>query len=181
MKKDNIDRLFEELEGSFDVHETPAGHQQRFLEKLNSDPNTTGKSNNWWKPLSVAASVIVLLGLGMFFFNTETQATGLAGVSPEMENTQSYFTTAINKELETLKSFRSPETKAIIEDALAQIEILENEYQNLTVDLVESGNDKRVIHAMIMNFQNRIDLLEHVTKTIEEINNTKNNENETTI
>ncbi|QNJ98877.1 hypothetical protein [Constantimarinum furrinae] len=181
MKKDAIERLFEGLEGKFDVHETPAGHQQRFLEKLNSETNSVYKTRSWWKPLSIAASVVVLIGMGMFFFNTETQAAGLASVSPEMENTQSYFTTAINRELETLKSFRSPETKAIIEDALAQIEILEKDYQKLTVDLVESGNDKRVIHAMIQNFQNRIDLLEQVTTTIEEINNTKNNENETTI
>ena len=51
----------------------------------------------------------------------------------------------------------------------------------LKKDLVESGNDKRVIYAMITNFQNRIDLLQNVINTIEEIKTLKETENETTI
>ncbi|HBY66763.1 MAG TPA: hypothetical protein DEG69_02680, partial [Flavobacteriaceae bacterium] len=87
----------------------------------------------------------------------------------------------INKELQTLKSFESSETKELVDDALQQIEILEQEYNTLKTDLAESGNDKRVIYAKITNFQNRIDLLENVIKTIEEIKTLKANKNETTI
>ena len=44
---------------------------------------------------------------------------------------------------------------------------LETQYENLKNDLLESGQDKRVIYAMIDNFQNRIDLLEQVLEHIE--------------
>ena len=87
----------------------------------------------------------------------------------------------INDELRTLKSFETPETEALIKDALAQISILENEYEDLKSDLVSSGNDKRVVYAMISNFQNRIDLLEQVMITIEQIKTLKENRDETTI
>jgi len=38
MKKDTIDQLFENLEGTFNVQDTPKGHQHRFLDKLNNLP-----------------------------------------------------------------------------------------------------------------------------------------------
>ncbi|WP_339698838.1 hypothetical protein [uncultured Marixanthomonas sp.] len=189
MKKDDIDTLFEQNRTDFDVHDTPQGHQKRFLAKLNVQTET-GKNISeekdvekisWWKPLSIVASIAVILALGFLFQNTEAQASDLASVSPEMQKTQSFFTTAINKELQTLKSFESPETKELVTDALTQIELLEKEYETLKGDLTESGNDKRVIYAMITNFQNRIDLLENVIKTIEEIKTLKANRNENTI
>lgn len=189
MKKDDIDTLFEQNRTDFDVHDTPQGHQKRFLAKLNTKAEAVKyvleekqtKKISWWKPVSIAASIAVILALGFFFQNTEAQASDLASVSPEMQKTQSFFTSAINKELQTLKSFESPENKELITDALKQIEVLEKEYETLKGDLAESGNDKRVIYAMITNFQNRIDLLENVIKTIEEIKTLKANRNENTI
>jgi septum formation inhibitor-activating ATPase MinD len=66
-----------------------------------------------------------------------------------------------------------------VDDALKQVAILENKYVGLKKDLVQSGNDKRVIYAMISNFQNRINLLQQVIKKIEEIKNLKINRDET--
>ena len=51
-------------------------------------------------------------------------------------------------------------------------------YEKLKLDLTSSGEDKRVIYAMITNFQNRIDLLENVLEQIEEIKQLKNSNNE---
>jgi cobyric acid synthase len=51
----------------------------------------------------------------------------------------------------------------------------------LKTDLVDSGNDKRVVYAMIKNFQNRIELLEQVIEKIEEVKNLNTNKNENTI
>ncbi|RFN58067.1 hypothetical protein [Marixanthomonas ophiurae] len=189
MKKDDIDTLFEQNRTDFDVHDTPQGHQKRFLAKLNAkteaEKNVSKEKQtekgNWWKPISIAATIAVLIAIGFLFQNNEAKASDLASVSPEMEKTQSFFTSAINKELQTLKSFDTPETKELVADALTQIEVLEKEYETLKGDLAESGNDKRVIYAMITNFQNRIDLLENVIKTIEEIKTLKANRNENTI
>lgn len=180
MKKDTIETLFENLKGTFDVHQTPLGHEKRFMDRLNAQ-QLSKSGRNWWKPISIAASVVIILGLGLTFLKSPEQSRELASVSPEMEQTQTFFVSAINNEIDKLKSFETPETKAMIDDALNRITNLEEEYQQLKLDLVESGNDKRVIYAMIANFQNRIDLLEQVVSIVEEVKTLKTNENEITI
>jgi hypothetical protein len=186
MNKNNIDKLFEDLEGSFNVHETPAGHQKRFMNRLNSVENKPTKKIpqigiRTWKSLSIAASIAVLIAVGVLFTKGNPSESDLASVSPEMMQTQSFFTTTINKELQTLKSLNKPEAKSLVADALQQLDILEKEYEGLKKDLAESGNDKRVIYAMINNFQTRINLLEQVIEKIEEIKNLKKYRDETTI
>jgi len=180
-QKDTIEQLFDRLEGTFDIHETPAQHQKRFLEKLEARESGGHKKANWWRPLSIAASILLLICAGIFLPEHESKTEGLAAVSPEMEQTQSFFTTTINQELETLKSFEGEDAKVLIEDTLQRLQALEREYDQLKTDLVESGDDKRVIAAMIANFQNRIELLQQVIENIEEIKTLKANRNETTL
>lgn len=180
-QKDTISQLFERLEGTFDTRETPKDHEKRFLEKLDSKEKSGKHKTNWWRPLSIAASVLLLVCAGIFFQDSESEVEGLAAVSAEMEQTQSFFTTTISKELETLKSFEGEDTKLLIDDTLKRLEALENEYEQLKTDLVESGDDKRVIAAMITNFQNRIELLQQVIQNIEAIKTLKANKNETTV
>ena len=181
MNKNKIDELFQNLNGSFNINETPTGHQKRFLERLNEVETQSVKKLDWWKPLSIAASIAVIIAVGSIFLNSDPIVTDLASVSPEMKQTQTFFTQTINQELQTLQSFNNPQAKELVDDALVQIEILENEYNRMINDLAESSNDKRVIYAMISNFQNRIDLLEQVIEKIEEIKTLKDYRNETTI
>jgi len=180
-QRDSLEQLFERLEGTFDVHETSANHQRRFLEKLSTNRTVAKRKLPIWKPLSIAASIVLLVCAGIFLQTDDTEVEGLASVSPEMEQTQSFFTTAISQELETLKSFEDADTKALVEDTLERLETLESDYDQLKIDLTESGNDKRVISAMIANFQNRIELLQQVIENIEEIKTLKANRNETII
>ena len=58
----------------------------------------------------------------------------------------------------------------MVESAVANLAVLESNYKKLQKDLVESGEDKRVIYAMINNFQNRIDLLQQVLEQMNAVN-----------
>ena len=183
-QNDSIEELFKRLEGSLDLEQTPEGHQRRFMDRLNAQdgeqsPKVFNRSR--WKWLSVAATIAILLTGGIFFQSSEEQPEGLASVSAEMEATQSFFVSAISQELQNLKDLENEDHKALIEDTMNRLNALEAEYDKLKVDLMESGNDKRVIAAMINNFQARIELLQQVNQTIEEINTLKANRNETTI
>ncbi len=186
MSKDNLDKLFQNLENEFDIEVPNLNHQQRFLDKLNKQDKfaiSTITKRRYWKPfLSIAASVVLLVAL---FFGTqqEVSAKDLASVSPEMAQTQNFFTSAISNELAKLESESTPETEILVQDALKQIETLEANYELLKQDLSDSGDDSRVIYAMISNFQNRIDLLQNVLQKIEEIKQLKQirNENATTL
>lgn len=179
MKRDKIEELFRDLEGDFDVETPEFGHQKRFLDKLNSiNTNKVDKApkrKSYTLFLSIAASVMICFGLFIFLQNN-TEVNDLASVSPELSQTQDFFTTAITSELNKIKAQRSPENEVLVSDALKQMELLEKNYERLKIDLQESGNDKRVISAMISNFQSRIDILENVLKSIENLREFKQSE-----
>ena len=142
--KTNLENWFEEQRDCFDIAQPDDGHELRFLNKLKEN-QTEAKDG-----------------------------AELAAVSPEMAKTQDFFTKAIEEELYNINEARTPETQKLVEDALVQLEILEKDYKQLTEDLATSGEDKRVIYAMISNFQARIDLLNTVLEEIESIKKIKN-------
>jgi uncharacterized protein YsxB (DUF464 family) len=179
MEKDTIDELFDNLKGEFDINQPKQGHELRFLDKLKTNDlavNETNKSSGFnWKPfLAIAASLVICFSVFMTIQNTP-ETLDLASVSPELSETQDFFTITIANELKKLNNERSPLTESIITDALVQFQSLEKEYQNLKTDLTESGNDQRVIYAMISNFQNRIDILTTVLEQIEDVKQLKIN------
>jgi len=184
MKNNDFNKLFEEL--NFDIEEPHTGHKERFSKKLEdkstSTKNTDSRSRNLWTPiLAIAASFILAFFLiGDFIGDgNATRNSDLASISPEMKQTQAFYTGLITKELNALNAEKTHETEAIINDALNQMKKLEKNYEMLRKDLVNSGKDNRVIHAMIQNFQQRIDLLNNVLTQIENIKNlkTENHEN----
>lgn len=172
MNRDPIEELFKNRQGEFDLAQTPDGHQARFMERLNA--HKPGKKA-WYrsgviKPLmAVAAVALVALFITGVFNSQNDEQKGLAGVSPEMAQTQEFFTLAIEDQINKLNSFESEASKALVEDTLNQLDTLEQEYISLSEDLATSGNDKRVVYALIANLQSRIDLLEQMIITIEQI------------
>lgn len=183
MKKDQMDHYLKTLfkNEEVDLAEPNEGHKLRFMKKLQEQNQQKVKRLVFWKPLAIAASFLVIIALGFPFLNEQTPKGDLASVSPEFAQTQYFFTSTIQKELENLNREKSPQTIVMVEDALKQMEVLEKDYEKLKKDLVKSGNDERVIHAMIINFQSRIELLQNVLEQIKELKNLKQKTHETTI
>ncbi|WP_292948909.1 hypothetical protein [Olleya sp. UBA1516] len=180
--KDNIEQLFENLDSQFDIEVPNLGHQQRFIDKLNkTETKLASRKTNYWKPLlAVAASVVLILSI-VLNIKPDTTQKDLASISPELAETQNFFSNTIAFELNKLKTEKSPETQKLVNDALLRLDRLELEYKNLKLNLTESGEDQRVIYAMITNFQNRIDVLQSTLLQIEALKTLKQNNYETTI
>lgn len=170
--KDNLENRFKELANQFDTEEPGIGHFDRFEAKLTQkrDKKVIQWNPNTWKWLAVAASVLLMVG---FWFGSYSANAGmeLAEISPEMEETQSFFMASIQKEVEKINLKRDASNAQIIDDAFAQLNILEQKYQELTIVLEDTSEDKRIIYAMIANFQQRIEVLEHLLEQLEEIKN----------
>ena len=174
MQEDSIEELFKELEGSLDIATPSQGHKERFLEKL----NPTGlaaldkKKKSWWKPLSIAASIALLCAVGLGILNSNPSIEEqVARISPEVSESQFYFASLIEQQVQQLESKSTPETKKMIEDTMFQLEKLETGYSKLEQDLLNGGNSRIILSAMITNFQTRIDLLQDVMNKIDNINN----------
>ncbi|NJW52616.1 DUF4179 domain-containing protein [Salinimicrobium oceani] len=186
MKTDNdLKNLFDGLD--FDIAAPSSNHEARFREKLGKLPQKKKARRNgvislWGPAMAIAATFLVaflLIQGGLANpFNTEQE---LANVSPEMKQTQDFYASVIRTELAALEDQKTPETEAVITDALIQLEILESDYDKLKEDLGKSGQDKRVIYAMISNFQKRIDLLQTVLEKVNTINTLKNTNHEDNI
>ncbi len=163
--EDKLHNFFSE--NDFDFQEPHSGHLERFERKLNH-PKKINRTS--WKWLSVAASVVLVLG---FWLGSSHQkrVMDLADVSPKLEEVQDYFVSTINAELKTVEKNRSLETESIIEEALDHLEDLEDNYRMFILELNAEGNKTKIINSMIRNYQQRLEILENVLQQIEQIKN----------
>lgn len=176
MKNEKLEELFQSPD--FDIAEPAANHEQRFREKLEHQNKThttkAGVISLLLPWMAMAASLLIAFILFQGVYNNQhNQKRELASVSTEMKETQDFYASVIKKELYSLEQEKTPETEKIIQDALKQLQVLETDYEKLKTDLVKSGQDKRVIYAMISNFQQRIDLLNNVLEKVNTINTIK--------
>ncbi len=176
MKKDNLENLFERLQGDFDFEEPGVGHQERFLEKMNQAHGVVSipRKRNWWKPLSIAASIALICVLGLQLSTTEPSIKEqVVEIAPEVSETEFYFANLIEEQVQLLRQEKSPETAKLVDDALLKLSELESDYEALEQELVNGGNSKMILNAMINNFQIRIELLKEVLANVETIKNLK--------
>ncbi|MEN8186531.1 MAG: hypothetical protein ABFR05_05325 [Bacteroidota bacterium] len=165
--KDNFENIFKDKRNEFDFAEPNIGHFERFEAKLKGADKKEPKRRNWiW--LSIAASVILILGVWMGNASSH-KGLELADVSPKMEETQDFFTATIQQEIKNINKIKSPQNEKIIDDAFKQLEVLEVNYKELKFELKESNEDKRVIYAMISNFQQRIEVLQNLMQQLEDM------------
>jgi predicted PurR-regulated permease PerM len=172
---DNKDKIFKNID--FDIEEPAIGHFDRFEAKLNKGQKSR-KNARLYSFIAIAASIVLFFGIwiGNSFSNQQFE---LANISPEMKETQNYFVSTISKELEKINLERNTETEPLINDALEQINKLDNQYQLLLNELKESTEDQRIIYAIISNFQQRIDVLQSLLVQIEEVKQLKTQKNDT--
>ncbi|CAL2086124.1 hypothetical protein [Tenacibaculum sp. 190524A05c] len=165
------DKLKEFLSNNdLDIFEPHSGHEDRFLRKLEK-PQSKGVSFKW---LSVAASVVLLIG---FYFGTmyqPKQEINFSDIAPEMGETQMFFVNAINHELREIEKYRNLDTESIIEEALDDIEELEEHYKNYVKDLEFKGNEEQIIQAMVTNYQQRLKILQSLQTLLERLKNPSN-------
>jgi len=185
MKKNDLENLFNKLHGTFDIKEPLAHHEQRFLEKLEAQKANeflVKRNNTWWKPLAIAATVLILCsaGISLYYTSSPTIDEKIAEIAPEVSKTEFYFASLIETQVKQLESENSPETEKIVEDTMMQLKKLETDYTELGQDLLNGGNSKLILSAMITNFQTRIDLLKDVLEQIETIKNFKKHTHENT-
>lgn len=180
MDKDKIENLFEQLAHELSVETPKLGHENRFLNKLNTKEKI--KRRLIWKPYAIAASLLVLFGITYLFLpKTEANQDDWKNASVQTKETHDYFTSVIEKELTALKQNETEETAPIINDALKQMTVFEADYTKILHELQKNGDTKQLLHAMILNFQTRISFLEEILQKIEVINHQKTIQHEKSI
>ena len=171
--KDKLEKLFEDSKNQFDIEEPTVGHFERFEAKLSKSNKSIVFNPKTWRWLAVAASIILFFGIWVGTNLNNNESLLLADVSPQMHETETYFINAIEREIELINSKKTVDNQKLIDDSFNQLKKLEDQYQKLTLELSENNEDKRIIFAMISNYQQRISVLENLLNELNRVEELK--------
>jgi len=163
----------------------PAGHEERFLAKLNEYHGVLSKPRfNYWK---MAAIFVPLFMLSAYFFlelnpsRESAHEVNLSEYSPELGEAENYLAYVVKEKTKQVESLKNKENKAIINHSLNELDSLQSNYNQLLADLKESGGNPQVIKSVVTNLQLQVEVLESVMNQIEINQELKQNYNENTI
>lgn len=161
------------------------GHKERFAALLEEEL-PQGRTTNRFLFLKLAASLIILLGIGWLFYPSSEpdqiqhlvesprdleQEKGpdkvfeLQEIAPEFEKIENFYLASLNLELANLEV--NDRSLGIIDSFMDQLAGLDKEYQRLNEELFEYGANNQTLEAMINNLQFRLELLRHVKSRME--------------
>jgi len=173
----------------FDVETPKQGHKLRFINKLeqaNVKVAPKKKGDKKWY-YTVAAAMVLSIGVWIVKSNLSTDTINTVvtknintdnNLPKEVANAQFYFEGIVKREIAKIELERNTDTQEIINDAFKQLKVLEKEQLHLQEQL-NINYDKRVVKALINNFQYRIQLLENVMIQIELVKEIKTQNYET--
>ncbi len=165
VKNDPLDLMFHDYENQWDIHDLESNHSERFIAKQ----NRKNKSNRKWHSASIAASILIVIGLFTVFNKKEATNKPLLA-SAETIKTDSIFTVMVRYELKKIQEKNSPLNEKIIKDALFQMQQFDADYEKIKLELNKNGENKQIIYALINNFKTRISFLESV---LDQLNSTE--------
>lgn len=188
----DLRKLFEE-EQRKEYFVMNRGHEKRFMDRLDKELGKDKKPSFFF--LKIAATILVLIGLGTIFFiqrnnanipttvvdkNTNVEnKTGisLGDLSPDLKKVESYYVAHINLELAKLAV--SDDNKEVVDGYMERLADLNSEYKNLTTELNQIGPNDQTISALIKNLQLRLQLLQQLKMKLNELQSSKNEQYET--
>lgn len=161
------------------------GHKERFAALLEEEL-PQGRETNRFLFIKLAASVVILLGIGWLFYPTSAldpvqqvvessmdmeQGTvpdkvfDLQEIAPEFEKIENFYLASLNLELANLEV--NDRNRGMIDSFMDQLAGLDKEYQHLNQELFEYGANSQTLEAMINNLQFRLELFKHVKSRME--------------
>ncbi|MDP9081267.1 MAG: hypothetical protein M3O71_27970 [Bacteroidota bacterium] len=124
--------------------------------------------------LRVAASVIVVMGIGFAFYlnHQEQKPIDLASINPVYAQQQIQYTSLIESKRSELKSFSKTDPN-LYKEFSGEIAKMDSTYKELKDDLKDSPNQERVLRAMIKNLQIQTQVLNQQLNVIQQLKEQK--------
>ncbi|MBN2635636.1 MAG: hypothetical protein JXR61_05155 [Prolixibacteraceae bacterium] len=181
-KKDNIEELVLKHLDKLNNTEPNDGHFERFEAKLKAQKkrNKLGNFNLIWKVaaivifalLAVNQGAIYLSPDGKGFFQPKNKTTiTLASISPEYQEVEFYYTNAIHVGLDQWNQLKNQGAISQEEQDLMGRELKEFEqlHASLQIDLAATPNNERVINAMLVYYQSKLEVITMIVEKLKEV------------
>ena len=143
------------------------GHKTRFSERLDAIHQVgAGYKRKIWYRAAVVTVLLSISAVLSFQLMQSEPINTTVGLPDEVKKEQFYLETIVETAMSKIEAERNENTQTIIEEAFSQLKLLEEEQKRLEEELKEHY-DKRIVKALMDNFQFRIRLLENVMEQIE--------------
>lgn len=178
--RDNLENFINENREQFD-DKVPSLKVWADIEKGLAPPKA--KRFSLFRIASVAASVIILLGVGAFFGRnysntiapTHEQIVNLGEISPEYAERESKLKKEFNQKHARLVSHK--DYNLSVDDDLKDLDKTMAELRKELAN-VPKGSEEQIIEAIIRNYQSKIRILEIVLEKIDQSKSQNNERNE---
>lgn len=186
MSKD-IRALFKQDAQSENETAMPKGHEARFLNKLNEaiPEKRTRRFSNY----GMVATLLLLIVLSFGAFNylqpdveierpdvvnvkANTTTKSLGDISPSLKKVEDYYIANINLELSKVQVTK--ENKELFDGYVSRLDILNQEYEKLSIELSNLGPSEQTVNALISNLKLRLNLMYRLKEQLKKLNAIKN-------
>ena len=161
--RSTLEDFIRDHKSEFDDLKAPAGVWQRIDQ---SKP----KVHHLWKWSAVAATALLLVSLGYIFGTSFHTGPDIAGWK-DYQETEQYYESRIQSKMDKIK------TLAVSDEVMADIQVLDDVYQQLRTQLLEdpNANPQVLLSAMIRHQQQKLEIMEKILTRVDKY---KTNEKE---
>lgn len=182
-----LDDFIKENKDMFMTNEPPAGHFDRFEEKL-KQMQRRNKFRFISRITSIAAIGLVMIATSIFlysrYFDNKPVLLNLGDINPQMQKVEYYYTHQINDlsvGLDTLSIGSQESLKKMMSNELAEMDSV---HRVLQKKLGSNPGDERLINAMITYYQTKLGIMKSFLNTLNQIqqsDNTRKDNHENTL
>jgi hypothetical protein len=163
----NLEEHIRNQRNQFDSDHPRAGHEERFLQKLQGRPVRRLELRH---VLQIAASVAILITSGIVLVKVNKSGDKVARqeIPATVMEADMYYTSQLNARYEQIMgfSFDNDEEKTLLLDELKDLD----EYQHqLMSDLEANPDDDRVVSALIRHYQVKLEIMDQIIIQLNQI------------
>ena len=176
-----LEHFITENKKDFDLFEPPAGLWDRIDSQLEETKKAAARKEKVVRlsmVLKIAATVVVVLSLGIVFFNYQRKnqdTVTLSSIDPQMAKQQMQYASLIEIKRSELKRIEKEEPE-LYKTFAAELKKMDSSYEKLKSELPQSPNQERTVKAMIRNLQIQLEVLNQQLLIIQQINELKKEE-----
>lgn len=160
-----IEDFIRNNKSAFDT-ETPGEHLWFKMEQQLKKAEQKRPNNRLW--ISIAASLLVVFGIGYMYTQKGQNSNTLAQVSPGQAQKQVRFTSLIEKKTDSLQVYAA-ENPELYQKFSTDLERIQADYDLLKQDLAKSPNQEFIIRAMEKNLELQLQVVSQQLQIINQV------------
>jgi hypothetical protein len=174
----NLEEMIRSERDLFDAHEPDDGHINRFVKRLDEleMPKRQFWLNTTW--MAVAAALVILVAGWWFLqisgYSLKQTNQNIAGLTSEFKEAQSYYQHILGERMNQLRSVNISDPK-MKERLITEMDELEKSDELIMNDLRNDPGNEAIIHAIIEQYQTRLNIFNRLLKQLSPLSNHVNN------